>query len=228
VAGGGVGDTTGGNLMSVEASNKVEWTEPSESVDGDTSALTDEQLVQRVRGGDRQAFGVLVVRYQDRIFNLVYRMCGRHAEAEELAQEAFLRALERIDQFAGRSRFYTWLFRIAANLTISHQRRRQRVRFHSMDAGQDDRPDDGVTADIARRRAPDPVEAAVAGETRDRVAEALAAMDEPFRIVLVLRDMQDMDYAEMADVLDVPVGTIKSRLFRARRLLRDELKDLRP
>ena len=140
-----------------------------------------------------------------------------------------MKALERIDQFKGNSRFYTWLFRIAANLTISHQRRHKRVRFHSIDGATEDAPPaESLTADLAQQRAPDPGSAAESAESRDIVADALAALDEPFRIVLVLRDMQDMDYAEMSQVLDVPVGTVKSRLFRARSLLRERLEGLRP
>ena len=216
--------------MSAKSSKAAEGSAASRDADGQQVVrLDDDLLVTRVRGGDMQAFGVLVRRYQDRVFNLVYRMCSRRAEAEELAQDAFVKALERIDQFKGNSRFYTWLFRIAANLTISHQRRYKRVRFHSIDgASEDDPPAESLTAELAQRRAPDPVTAAESAETRDKVAEALAALDEPFRIVLVLRDMQDMDYAEMALVLDVPVGTVKSRLFRARSLLRERLEDLRP
>jgi RNA polymerase sigma-70 factor (ECF subfamily) len=173
-----------------------------------------------------QAFGVLVGKYQDRVFNLAMRMCNRRADAEELAQEAFLRALERIGQFKGESRFYTWLFRIAANLTISHRRRSGRVRFVSMDRHEDDEPPvaEMVTAEVARQREPGPVAKAEAAETRDIVTRALESLDEPFRLVLVLRDLQDMDYAEVAEVLNVPVGTVKSRLFRARCLLRQRLE----
>ena len=216
--------------MSAESSKAAEGSAAGRDVGGQqVVSLDDDVLVTRVRGGDMQAFGVLVSRYQDRVFNLVYRMCSRRAEAEELAQDAFVKALERIDQFKGNSRFYTWLFRIAANLTISHQRRHKRVRFHSIDGATEDAPPaESLTAETAQRRAPDPATAAEAAETRDIVAEALAALDEPFRIVLVLRDMQDMDYAEMSLVLDVPVGTVKSRLFRARSLLRERLEGLRP
>ncbi len=216
--------------MSAKSSKAVDSSAASRDIGGQQVVhLDDDALVTLVRNGDMQAFGVLVGRYQDRVFNLVYRMCSRRAEAEELAQDAFVKALERIDQFKGNSRFYTWLFRIAANLTISHQRRYKRVRFHSIDgASEDDAPAENLTAEIAQRRAPDPATAAEVAETRDMVTEALAAMEEPFRIVLVLRDMQDMDYAEIAQVLDVPVGTVKSRLFRARGLLRERLEELRP
>ncbi|MHC4563247.1 MAG: RNA polymerase sigma factor [Planctomycetota bacterium] len=189
-------------------------------------ALDDRELVQRTKDGDMQAFGVLVGKYQDRVFNLALRMCNRRADAEELAQEAFLRALERIGQFKGESRFYTWLFRIAANLTISHRRRSGRVRFVSMDRHDQDDPPvaETITAEVAERREPGPPAKAEAAERRDMVAEALDSLDEPFRLVLVLRDMQGMDYAEVAEVLKVPVGTVKSRLFRARCLLRQRLE----
>ena len=100
-------------------------------------AFEDAVLVDRFRRGDMQAFGALVAKYQDRIFNLVLRMCPNRAEAEELAQESFLRAIERIDQFRGQSRFYTWLFRIATNLTLSHRRRAGRIKFRSIDSLED-------------------------------------------------------------------------------------------
>jgi len=190
--------------------------------------LGDEVLVERVQRGDREAFGVLIGRYQDRVFNLVYRMCGRRAEAEELAQEAFLKAMERIGQFEGRSRFYTWLFRIAANLTISHRRRGRRVRFQSIDGWPDESTGRSLAAGTAQHREPNPARKAMAVEMQDIVAAALETLDEPFRVVLVLRDMQDMDYAEIADVLGVPTGTVKSRLFRARRMLRERLEHLGP
>jgi RNA polymerase sigma-70 factor (ECF subfamily) len=194
----------------------------------DVVELDDEALVDRVQRGDRQAFGVLIGRYQDRVFNLVFRMCGRRAEAEELAQEAFLKAMERIGQFEGRSRFYTWLFRIAANLTISHRRRGRRVRFQSIDGWDDESTGRSLAAGTAQHREPNPARKAMAAETQDIVASALDSLDETFRVVLVLRDMQDMDYAEIADVLGVPVGTVKSRLFRARRMLRQRLEHLGP
>ncbi len=204
--------------MSSEASNSSE-----EMTWSNGGTVDDAVLVSRVQAGDKQAFGALVVRYQDRVFNLVSRMCSRRADAEELAQEAFLRALERIDQFRGDSKFYTWLFRIATNLVISHRRRGGRVKFHSLTRPAEDESmvqDDTVTADLAQRREPGPSESAMSAEIRQVVSAALSSLAEPFRLVLVLRDMQDMDYTEIAQVLEVPVGTVKSRLYRARSMLR--------
>jgi len=175
-----------------------------------------------------RAFGLLVAKYQDRIFNMVLRMCPQRAVAEELTQEAFLKALQRLNQFRGHSKFYTWLFRIAANLTISHGRRAGRVRFQSLTGPEEFEGSqaDRLTAAQAARRQPGPQEAAMSAENRRRIAQALDELDEEFRLVVILRDMEEMDYAEIAAVTGLPVGTVKSRLHRARCALRDKLRDL--
>lgn len=217
--------------MSDRASNsKVKRTEArgDEAPRERTVTFDDAALVKRSRDGDMQAFGLLVAKYQDRVFNLVYRMCNRRAEAEELAQEAFLRALERIGQFRGHSGFYTWLFRIAANLTISHRRRASRIKFQSMTAPPEFEGNqaEALTASLAARRQSAPHAAAMDAETQERIMLALQELDEDFRLAVILRDIEEMDYAEIARVLDVPVGTVKSRLHRARMLLREKLADL--
>lgn len=191
-------------------------------------AFQDAALVEQVKGGDMRAFGTLVAKYQDRIYNLIFRMTGQAADAEELAQETFLKAMERIAQFRGNSQFYTWLFRIAANLTISHRRRGGRIKFHSMTAGEEYEESQSVslTAELAGRRSPPPDSRAMASETSRRVMLALEELDEEFRIVAILRDMENMDYAGIAEVLAVPVGTVKSRLHRARSILKQKLADL--
>ena len=132
-----------------------------------TIAFDDATLVEGCRSGEMKAYGLLVAKYQDRIFNMVYRMCGRRADAEELAQEAFLKALERIGQFRGNSGFYTWLFRIAANLTISHRRRAGRIHFRSLTGPENTggTQADALTASVATRRDPGPVAAAMSDET---------------------------------------------------------------
>jgi RNA polymerase sigma-70 factor (ECF subfamily) len=197
---------------------------------GGVVSFDDASLVDRCKEGDMQAYGVLVAKYQDRIYNLVYRMTGRAADAEELAQEAFLRALERIGQFRGNSQFYTWLFRIAANLAISWRRRRGRVRFHSLTLSDDESGAEtqahALTARLADRREPGPDACALRVERHHRVFRALEELDDEFRLVVVLRDVEDLDYAAIAEVLDVPVGTVKSRLHRARCILKDKLADM--
>ena len=203
---------------------------PGELVCGDRSdiALEDAALVQRTRKGDMRAFGMLVAKYQDRIFNLILRMCPRHAEAEELTQETFLRALERIGQFRGNSKFYTWLFRIGANLTLSHRRRVGRVRFQSLSGTDefDGTQADHLTAAVAAKRQVNPAAAAMTAETRTRVLEALEELDDEFRLVVLLRDVEEMDYDQISQVTGLPLGTVKSRLHRARCLLRQSLASL--
>lgn len=195
---------------------------------GQTIAFEDMALIDRCRNGEIQAFGLLVAKYQDRVFNLVWRMCPRRAEAEELAQEAFLRAMEKLGQFRGHSQFYTWLFRIAANLVLSQRRREAKIRFVPLGEGGDcdGEASPAVGMAVAQTRHAAPEAEAMASETAARVAAALEALDEEHRVIVVLRDMDDMDYAEIADVLELPLGTVKSRLHRARCMLKEHLTGL--
>jgi len=194
---------------------------------GGTVGFDDAALVQKARRGDMEAFAALVAKYQDRVFNVVFRMCSRREDAEELAQETFLRALERISQFRGQSRFYTWLFRIAANMVISHRRRSGRIKFQSL-SGLEELPPTQAAAltRAAGKPGPSPQAAVVAAETKRRIEDALGQLDDQMRLVVVLRDVEDMEYSQMADVLNVPVGTVKSRLHRARCALKEKLADL--
>ena len=216
--------------MDHEASNKsVEVTEaqakPSQP---GTIAFEDAALVAQVRRGDMQAFGALVAKYQDRVVNTVYRICGHSDDAEELAQEAFLRSLEKIGDFRGESKFYTWLFRIATNLALAHRRRAGTIRFRSLtrDERYGGTQAENLTSAAAGRRDPGPEQAAISADNARKIAEALEELDDDSRVVVVLRDMEDMDYQTIAGVLDWPIGTVKSRIHRARCELREKLIEL--
>jgi RNA polymerase sigma-70 factor (ECF subfamily) len=196
----------------------------------DADKTVDAQLMHAARAGDRAAFGQLVRRHQDRLFNAVLRMIGDYDEARELTQEAFTRALSKLDSFRGDSAPFTWLFRIAVNLTISRLRKDARRRTFSLDAGARDtngRGNDqaaGLLDRVSREKTESPDEIA---EKRERAAQVLAALgrlDGEYRAILVMRDIEGFDYAQMAAILELPLGTLKSRLFRARLALRDELK----
>ncbi|MCE5325612.1 MAG: sigma-70 family RNA polymerase sigma factor [Planctomycetaceae bacterium] len=204
--------------------------QPAVAASDEAISFEDADLVARSRKGDMQAFGSLVSKYQHRVFNVIFRMVGRRADAEELAQDVFLKALERLSQFRGQSKFYTWLFRIAANLAISHRRRDGRVKFQSLTRCDSDGDDAGqaeeLTAAIAGRRVLDPHDGASGGEINRIVAAAVEELEDEYRVVVVLRDVEDLDYAQIAEVLELPVGTIKSRLHRARCLLRNRLTKL--
>jgi len=194
---------------------------------GGTIPFEDEALVDRCRKGDMPAFGLLVAKYQDRLYNLLFRMVGNAADAEELAQEAFLKALENLGQFQGASRFYTWLFRVAVNLAHTHRRRGGRVKFQTLSAPEDgDGP--GLGARLADGRDGSPAAAAMTAETRQAVLRALESLDEEYRVVVLLCDVEEMDYSQIAAVLEQPLGTVKSRLHRGRSMLRTKLANLMP
>lgn len=187
-------------------------------------------LLRRAQKGDRAAYGQIVVSCQDRLYNAVLRMVGDPEEARDLTQEAFTRGLLKLDSFRGDASPYTWLFRIAVNLAISRLRKVQRHRVFSLDrpAGNGDgRHEDQATA-LVDRLSQDPAggpdSAAEKREQGQQVLAALGRLDAEYRAVLVMRDVEGFDYQQMADVLGLPLGTLKSRLFRARLALRDELK----
>ncbi|MDD4891702.1 MAG: sigma-70 family RNA polymerase sigma factor [Phycisphaerae bacterium] len=195
-------------------------------------ALTaDHELVSRCQDGDMTAFEGLVERYQDRVYNLVFRLSGRHEDAQDITQDVFLRALEHIADFRRQAQVYTWLFRIAVNLAISKRRRGQRVRFISLDAqvGGDGR-DDGEPTSIEPpdSREESPPEVLERDERGRQVAQAVSELDEEFRSVLVLKDIEGFDYAQISEILDVPLGTVKSRLHRARNELKVKLRPIVP
>ena len=197
-----------------------------------TSAAGPEvEYFRRAQMGDRGAFGQVVVLFQDRLYNAILRMVGDADEARELTQETFTRALVKIDTFRGEAAPYTWLFRIGMNLSISQLRKVQRHRTFSLDQagnnGRSRRPADqaaNLVDRIAEQRVPDPAQALETRERSQQVLAALGRLDAEYRAVLVMRDIEGFDYQQMAHVLNLPLGTLKSRLFRARIALRDELK----
>ena len=184
----------------------------------------DDLLVAQAQRGDAEAFGRLVERHQDALFNGICRMVGQRQDAEDLAQEVFVKAFRNIARFEGRSAFYTWLYSIAVNAVISHRRKagsRRRlaaVSYHA--AGDDDQAID--VADCSAL----PDVAAEHHELGDRIAQAIAQLDDEQRVVVVLRDIEGFDYETIGKMLGCPQGTVKSRLHRARLTLREQLKDL--
>lgn len=182
----------------------------------------DAELVRRAQRGAPAAFAELVSRYQDRVYNTCYRMCHNQADALDLTQATFLRALESLGQYEARSSFYTWLFRIAVNLTISERRARQRRPAAALEQADPEGAGGGPAG-----RAAEVSDRLEQCELRARVERALAQLDEEFRAAVILKDIEDMDYASIAEVLDVPVGTVKSRIHRGRLMLRELLKDER-
>ncbi len=188
---------------------------------------SESRLVQACQAGDTAAYGELVRRHQDRVYNVCWRICGNRTEAEDLAQETFVKAFEAIARFDGRARFYTWLFRIAANLAISAGRRQRRARTVSLDRGPRLVEDDEAPAsERVAAETLSPQEASMKREAEELVLIALGELEEEYRVVVTLRDLESLSYEEIAEVLEVPVGTVKSRLHRARLALRERLAPL--
>ncbi len=174
-------------------------------------------LVAASRRGDQDAFAQLVQRYQRRIFNLVFRILQQYDEATEITQETFLAAWQGLPSFRGDARFPTWLYRIAYNCSLKQleHRKRDRALQAAMQAEQVlQHVDDSVRADFELE----------AHDRQTMIQEQISNLPAKYRIVLVLRHLQEMTYEEMAEALTMPIGTIKTHLFRARNLLKERLE----
>ncbi len=189
--------------------------------------IDDSVLVQRSQTGDTAAMERLILKYQNRIFNVIMKMCGNTDDAAELTQETFVKVIESIDKFKGRSSFYTWLFRIAVNLTLNYCQRNAKIATRSLDAEQTE--SDNQTGQVLKEflhddSAIDPAVLAQRRELCDLAMQAMLQLEEPQRAVMVLRDIEGMNYAQIADVLNIELGTVRSRLSRARSHLREILE----
>ena len=182
----------------------------------------DSALVERVRGGDVAAFEPLVEKYRQRVYRLAYNVLRDREDAYDVAQEAFIRAYQALSSFRGQSAFYTWLFRITMNL--AHDKARQRGAAGRAFGTE------RVTEEEWERTMPDqgedPGAAAARGEQRARIAQALESLPEHHRAIIMLSDLEGLSYREIADVLNIPMGTVMSRLHNARKRLRAALGPL--
>lgn len=176
---------------------------------------SDFDLIDRFKAGDRAAFSEIVRRYQDRVYSLCYRWLGEPEVAEEVAQDVFLALFRSLAAFRGESTLSTFVFKVALNHCRNRRAHRARRAFgrHVSLGGSDD--EDGPPREVADD-GPAPDRGTLAREAGALVAEALGALDEDHRQILLLRDVNDLSYEEIADILDLPRGTVKSRLHRAR------------
>lgn len=173
--------------------------------------MTVEELVRAAAKGRTEAFEELVRLHEKKVYALTLRMCGNPEDARDAAQEAFLSAWRGLPSFRGEAGFSTWLYRLASNAAIDQLRRNRRQREEdSLDAGEMDAPD----------QSPGPQEAAEGSELQRAVADGLASLSEDHRRILLLREYQALSYDEIAQTLDMDLGTVKSRISRARRALR--------
>ncbi|WP_210396702.1 RNA polymerase sigma factor RpoE [Motiliproteus sediminis] len=174
---------------------------------------TDQQLVQRVQQGDKRAFDLLVKKYQHKIIGLVGRYVYDHHEAMDVAQEAFIKAYRAMPGFRGESAFYTWLYRIAINTAKNHLVAKGR-RPPDVDVDIDDAQHHDSNRSLKEIETPE--NALYKAELEKAVYQALHKLPEDLRIALTLREFDGMSYEDIARVMDCPVGTVRSRIFRAR------------
>lgn len=178
--------------------------------------LSDDRLIDDALQGQAEAFGQLVTRYQDRLFNSMVRITGCHAEAEDVVQDAFVQAFLKLDRFKHESQFFTWLYRIAMNTSISrHRKKRPSVSLDGQPASRVMEPvDPGEAVGVAMQR----------NEQEKELEDALQQLPFDQRQILILRELDNQSYEDIAVILELPIGTVRSRLHRARKQLHTVLK----
>lgn len=187
-------------------------------------ALSDEELMDRVTQDSHEAFRVLVERYKGRVINLVSRFINDRDRAEEISQEVFLRVFVHRARYRPGGKFSTWMFTIAVNLAKNEIRYRVRhKREISLDASSDEHPSIAHVIPDRGERADDAV---IRGEVEDMVTHAIAKLPPKYRAALVLRDIEGLSYEEVGNILNIPGGTVRSRINRARLMLKDKLEPI--
>lgn len=178
-----------------------------------TAGVTDQQLVARVQKGDSRAFDLLVLKYQHKIFGLISRYVRDADEVQDVAQEAFIKAYKALPKFRGDSAFYTWLYRIAINTAKNHLVSRSR-----RPPGSDIELEDAEYLEngSSLREIENPENALFGAELKAVVEEAISALPEDLRTAITLREFDGLSYEDIADIMDCPIGTVRSRIFRAR------------
>jgi RNA polymerase sigma-70 factor (ECF subfamily) len=198
--------------------------EPATIPDASTPAgMLEGDLVRRARKGDLKAYDELVRRYQERIYATVYHMTANHEDANDIAQDAFIKAYQALKSFKGGSSFYTWLYRIAVNKTINFlKQRKNRHHFSLNDIDFNAENDPDLVALVSDKT---PFRNVGLTELQKKLNESLLKLSEPHRMVVVLHDVQGLSHDEIADIMDCNVGTVRSRLFYARQQLQGFLSE---
>jgi len=183
----------------------------------------DQLLVERVQKGDKKAFDVLVGKYQHKIISLISRYVSDHSEAMDVAQEAFIKAYRALPRFRGDSAFYTWLYRIAINTAKNHlvalSRRPPQSDVDASDA-------EHYTVDTRLKDRGSPEHELLREEIENTIHQAISDLPDDLRVAITLREMEGMSYEEIATTMDCPIGTVRSRIFRAREAIDQRLRPL--
>ncbi|SKA69894.1 RNA polymerase sigma-70 factor, ECF subfamily [Thiothrix eikelboomii] len=187
------------------------------------TSLTDLELVQRVQAGDKKSFDVLVLKYQHKVINLVMRYMHDPDTAQDVAQESFIKAYRGLKNFRGESAFYTWLYRIAINTAKNHLvSQGRRAPTNDIDADEAEQ----FEGESALKEYATPENEMLRDEIQTMVSQAIDALPDDLRTAIVLRELEGMSYEEIAEAMDCPIGTVRSRIFRARESIDKVLQPL--
>ena len=189
-------------------------------------AVTDLVLVRRVQAGDKAAFDILVLKYQHKIIKLVMRFLSDHSEAQDVAQDAFIKAYKALPKFRGDSAFYTWLYRIAVNTAKNYlvSRGRRPRNYSGLKISKDE--DDNFDPSMLLQSIDTPDRLAMTEELRKGIYDAISALPEDLRVAVSLREYEGMSYEDIAKIMACPIGTVRSRIFRARESIEKHIHDL--
>lgn len=192
------------------------------------TALTDHELVASAQKGSEKAYRELLGRYQRPVFSLVYRMLRDREQAEDLAQETFVRVFNNIERYDPKYKFSSWIFKIATNLTIDHIRKKELATVSIDGSRYAVTPDEIAASTITvEGRDPNPEQLLEAKELGSEIEEAIGALRPEYRTAIVLRHVEGREYQEIADIMGLPLGTVKTFIHRARNSLRERLEHLR-
>jgi len=189
----------------------------------DHEGKNDAEWVRKVQAGETEAFEFLVRRHEKTTFNLLYRWLGDYDEAAEAAQEVFLSAYRSIKQFRGESGFSTWLYRIAVNHAKNRRKSRSALQRRTVPLEATDPEGDGSRAIDPPHPGPDPAQQAEQNEVHDQVQQGINSLEADEAILILLHDFQELPYEKIAQILNIPIGTVRSRLHRARQALKARL-----
>lgn len=185
--------------------------------------LTDQQLVERVQKGDKKAFDLLVIKYQQRIVNLVSRFVRNPADALDVTQDAFIKAYRALPKFRGDSAFYTWMYRIAVNTAKNYLAVQAR---RPLDIEQDVSEIEQIEGNHALKEYATPEHMILRDEIQSTVIRAIEELPDDLRVAITLREVEGLSYEDIASAMDCPIGTVRSRIFRAREAIDKQLKPL--
>jgi len=184
---------------------------------------TDKEIIERVKGGEKEAYDLLVLKYQQRVINLISRFVKNHSDALDVSQETFIKAYRALPNFRGESAFYTWLYRIAVNTAKNHltvqSRKITKSDYDVADIEQ-------IEGSMSLTEQTTPESLLVKDELQETILKTIENLPEDLKSAIMLREIEGLSYEEIAQVMECPVGTVRSRIFRAREMIDSKIKPL--